>query len=406
MRIGILAPVATADVAHLLTGSTGGAPKGMPGAPFIATLIDSYLALGHEVIAITSDKSLHNSKGPQVLAGSKFRLWLCPSRPNGTLPQVQSPIGRIWDFFRIERQNLMKVIEKEPTDILHAHWTYEFAWAAIASGRPCIVTIHDSPSDIFRLAPTPYTFGRYLMAKRVLKANIPFTAVSPFIAKVRTNRVALKPVYVIANPLPTSLKEHVEIHRVGSRSEKATIAMAPGYWNSFKNPLPGILAFAELNSKSSTPLELHLYGADFAPGGKAEKKIRMAGVPLQNIRLHGQLEHKALLKQIGKADLFLHTSLTESFGMAVAEAMAMGVPVVAGEASGAIPWLLGYGAAGQLVNVTRKDDIRNAISKGLVRSDEICKQIATAAETISQLTDQRSIALKYVDAYRETIGSW
>lgn len=124
---------------------------------------------------------------------------------------------------------------------------------------------------------------------------------------------------------------------------------------------------------------------------------------MHNIHLHGHLEHKALLKQICRANLFLHTSLTESFGMAVAEAMAMGIPVVAGENSGAIPWLLREGAAGQLVNVNDVRAIRDAITKGLSQADDIYTQIRIANESIWKLTDQDTVAQKYIAAYQETI---
>jgi glycosyltransferase involved in cell wall biosynthesis len=47
--------------------------------------------------------------------------------------------------------------------------------------------------------------------------------------------------------------------------------------------------------------------------------------------------------------------------MAAAEAMAMGIPVIGGQHSGGIPWVLGDGKAGLLVDVTSS----TAISKGM-----------------------------------------
>ncbi len=405
MRIGILGPIATSDVAHLLTDTNGSEPSGYLGAPFMATLIESFLGLGHEVVAFTSDRTLDPRGDARVLNGPGFRLWLCPSRPNGTLPRAGNPIGRIWDFFRLERQQLAKAVANEHTDILHAHWTYEFAMVAADSGRPCLVTIHDAPGEVLRLAPTPYTLGRYLMAKKVLRSRTRFTAVSPVIAEAGQRWTKTVSIPVIANPLPAWLKTMAKaVPKNEEASSKAAVAMVLGAWTDFKNPLPGVQAFANLSRVHDKPVELRMYGADFSPGGKAEHEIRKAGISMHNIQLCGRLEHKALLREVSRASVFLHTSLTESFGMAVAEAMALGVPAIAGSESGAIPWLLQQGAAGQLVDVRRPDAIRAALSKALSGTcAEVVAQTKRARKTIWDMTDPRAVALRYTALYREVM---
>ena len=125
---------------------------------------------------------------------------------------------------------------------------------------------------------------------------------------------------------------------------------------------------------------------------------------MHNIQLCGRLEHKALLREVSRASVFLHTSLTESFGMAVAEAMALGVPAIAGSESGAIPWLLQQGAAGQLVDVRRPDAIRAALSKALSGTcAEVVAQTKRARKTIWDMTDPRAVALRYTALYREVM---
>lgn len=53
MRIGILGPIATDSVAHLLPALPAGTVRGATSAPVLGTLIESLLALGHEVVAYT-----------------------------------------------------------------------------------------------------------------------------------------------------------------------------------------------------------------------------------------------------------------------------------------------------------------------------------------------------------------
>jgi len=396
MRIGILAPVATEDVAHLLADTGGKLPPGYPGAPFIATLIETYLQMGHEVVAFTSDKTLGRNGTAQRLDGPGFRLWICPSRPNGTLPRRGSPIGRIWDFFKFEREQLLAAVNQETVDILHAHWTYEFAMVAQASGRPCIATIHDAPKDVVRMAPTPYTVGRYLMADRILRSNIPLTAVSPYVAMA----VPREDVSVIGNPLPQWLMRTDFTTSPRSCGSVFSIATVLGYWTKFKNPEPAVRAFATLFKEYGKTVELRMYGADFGPGGKAEKEIQKAGVPMDGIHLCGRMPHKELLQEISQANVLLHTSLTESFGMAVAEAMALGVPVIAGRHSGAMPWLLRDGAAGRLVDVRDSAAICEALKCAVGAVNESKKLAACAQSTVWDYSNPLDVASRYLSEYQ------
>lgn len=61
---------------------------------------------------------------------------------------------------------------------------------------------------------------------------------------------------------------------------------------------------------------------------------------LSAIHFHGPVAHVVLMRELEGMDLLLHPSLEESFGMVLIEAMALGVPVLAGEHSGAVPWVV------------------------------------------------------------------
>jgi L-malate glycosyltransferase len=58
---------------------------------------------------------------------------------------------------------LVELVKSYPPDIIHAHWTYEFAWAAIKTNLPHVVTIHDIASVILWNKFDPYRIIRWYM---------------------------------------------------------------------------------------------------------------------------------------------------------------------------------------------------------------------------------------------------
>lgn len=87
--------------------------------------------------------------------------------------------------------------------------------------------------------------------------------------------------------------------------------------------------------------------------------------------------------------------------MVIVEAMAAGVPVVAGSRSGAPPWLLDEGAAGLLVDVT---DV-GAITRAMVRLLDASERATFGLAGRSRAEEFRMsrVADQYVEQYRALI---
>jgi len=75
----------------------------------------------------------------------------------------------------------------------------------------------------------------------------------------------------------------------------------------------------------------------------------LRGSAPSNLRLAGLLVGEPLADTYAAADIFLHPSATETFGQAVQEAMASGLPVV-GIRAGGVGWLVEDGRTGVLVD--------------------------------------------------------
>lgn len=160
-------------------------------------------------------------------------------------------------------------------------------------------------------------------------------------------------------------------------------------WGSLKNPQPALRAFAALRKKIPAA-ELRVMGSDYGPGGKAETWAKAQGLT-EGVHFMGSQPHPVLLGKLADSDLLLHPSREETFGMSIAEAMSLGVPVVGGQASGAVPWVIGQG--GVVADVTSVNAIESALF-GLLSDLPAYQRHAQAARrralenfTATQVTD-------------------
>lgn len=406
MHVAIVGPIATADIAHLLNGKTAGLPSGYSGAPLLVTLIAELLDRGHRVTAITLSWGMElDSRHPVRVTHGGLEMIYVPMRRRAWQPNGWRP-GRIVDLYAFERRGLQRALEQAAPDVVHAHWSYEFAWAAQRSGLPTLVTCHDSPLVVARMysraKPTQslYRWLRAAMAWHVLRQARHVSAVSPYLREEIAPLCSV-PVAVVPNPLPRGLGDGCA-QRAAPEAHAPLLAMVANGWGRLKNPQPALQAFARLR-KRKTGARLRLYGADFGPGEQAERWARQAGIEA-GMDFIGRVPYRELLQGIGDADVLVHPSLEETFGMSVAEAMALGVPVVGGVNSGAVPWVVGEG--GILTDVNSDEAIERAV---LALIDDPVRYRAAATAAWSRAHSQFSAAKvveAYEDLYRQTSGAF
>lgn len=396
LHIVLAGPIAGDDVkAYLAPGQADSLPTGYLGAPLMGILIGELLRMGHRVTAITTDPTLPAHPGTVTRQGPGFSFVVCAARPRAWRNNGRKP-GRVVDFFASERELVHQQMLAAGPDIVHAHWSYEFALAALAQPAPHLITCHDAPGVILRYTRSPYRALRYLMARTVFRRGQAFTTVSDYMARELAPFLPATP-QVIPNPVAPAV---FALGRDRPRPASRKVAMVCNGWSRRKNPEPGLRAFSLWRAAEPTA-ELHLYGADFGPGELAEQWAQAQRLTA-GIFFHGRMPHLKLVQQLATADVLLHTSLEESFGVVLAEAMALGLPVVAGRHSGAVPWVMGADAAGhtlcgQLVDVTSPAFIAAALpaafSPGYAESSAAGRRLAV------QRFSSATVAAAYATLY-------
>jgi len=397
MHIGIAGLIATENIAHLLAGDTSALPAGYDGAPLLATLIDELLALGHQVSAFTTTTGYPQAEYKAVHAcGDSFSIYYVPARPRAFHPEG-GHLGRVADMFRAERLGLERAMREAKPDVIHAHWACKFGLATTAAELPHIITAHDAPQVVLRHTPNLYRLVRYFMSRRCFAQARYLTAVSPYMCD-RVAHWARVPIAVVPNPLPQMLTGgKVDLSHLPDPCAPH-LAMVANGWGPIKNPQPAMRAFARLHARVPGA-RLRLYGSDFGPDQTAEKWAQQQDISA-GMEFVGSIPYARLLDELASADVLLHPALEESFGMSVAEAMALGVPVTGGARSGAVPWVIGDG--GLVTVVGSEIAIAKALDTLLFVPEEYSRRRHAAVKRAQEFSVNH-VADRYVNHYCEAM---
>ena len=314
-----------------------------------------------------------------------------------------------YDFYRFERKILEAAMRESGVDLIHAHWCYEFASAALAGRKPVLVTAHDCPNQIARFfrwtTAYPHWLFRSWLGYRVCRRATDLTCVSPYVEKnIRRYTASHARVSVIPNGVPDPLfaAGKARSWSVASSQPHRIVTVLEGF-GLRKNAAAALRAFQKLRC-FFPDAELHMYGGDFESGGPAEVWARSHGC-LRNVRFRGRLPQAELHRELASAaTLFLHPALEESHPMAVIEAMALGVPVIGGAQSGGVPFTLDQGRAGELADVAHPEKLAQCL-RDLLSDLPRCQKIARAGwEYAWRHFREDDMIDHYIQAYEDLIS--
>jgi L-malate glycosyltransferase len=334
--------------------------------PLMSQLVRSYIDHGHQVTLITHTPEVTET---QKWRGEKLTIIVIPCRRRAR--------HRALDFFRREVKLMANALQKAQPDVIHAHWTYEFADAALRAHRfPALVTAHDSPWRVAKEINTLYRWIRAAYSQFWILPRVRhLTTVSPYMVhELKTYHFYNHPIYIIPNGIvQTRVSPFSREHPFNS---EAPVVASVSEWGKRKNIIATLHAFAVFRQFHPVA-KLLLFGSGLGPGEAADAYCREHGIAT-GIDFRGYTAQAEILRELQKrTDILVHSALEESFCMTILEAMSQGVPCIGGQNSGAVPWVLDNGRAGILTDVRDPQAMANAMNR-LLGSPSLYHQLSTA----------------------------
>jgi L-malate glycosyltransferase len=352
--IAVLGPVDVHSLAPWLRTSgvtPADLPRGRP-ATAVTRLVDGLLQhTSHSLVVMTLDFAVPR---PTTIRSDRLTVRVCPLRNR----------HRARDLFRAERTFMRESLQELSPALVHANWTYEYALAALEYGGTTLLTVRDWAPTILRLDRTPYRAARLIMNIKAISRARNIVASSPYISD-RLERWKRRPIEFI----PEGLDDAIFLPRKrGDALKRGEILAVNNGFSRFKNVGNLLRAFPRVRA-SFGKTRLRLVGTGYEPNGTAQIWAHSRGLD-EGVTFHGRASQAELVTLYRRAGLLVHPSREESFGNVLVEAMSQGLPVIGGHRSGAVPWVLGFGEAGRLVDVSSPAAISDAICEVLANDSE------------------------------------
>lgn len=389
MHIGIASPISIQKFSNYLYPESVINASSILGlkAPAVDTLVEFFLQDNHYVSIYTLSFEVDKRV---ILCGPKLKIIINPLR--------KSALKRAVDLFEIEAKLIFESINSEISkpDILHAHWTYEYAKGVVGFRKsiPIVITIRDWAPRIVQLYPNYYRLSRLILNNRILQMDsISYIANSEYIGRKLKEKWQLEPVFI-----PNPINDEFLTSKSKTVRESSLLISVSNSLGKGKN-IEKLLQAFKLVLREFPKARLLLVGSLFVKDNKQIKLWRGRNL-LTNVILQGYIDHNGLIDLYDKASIMVHPSLEESFGNTILEAMARKTTTIGGKNSGAVPFLLGQGDYGIICNIQSVDSIKNSILK-LLRDEHLRLELSEKAhKSVLENYTQQKIGEKHINLYK------
>lgn len=338
-----------------------------------------------------------------------FRLSVRGPVPGLAFHRVQAPSHPLFPeplHLLALTNTLASLAEAEGLDVLHVHYAVPHAvsaWLAREMARrrggrrpPAVVTtLHGS--DVLTLGPDPTLAG---VVTHALEASDALTAVSGYLRREAARRLGLRvPIEVIPNFVdPDEFRPRFDptLRRLFA-GEGERLVLHVSNLRPVKRVPEVVRIFALIARQVPARLLVVGEGPELRSAREEAEALGLG----ERVRFLGRQGEVAPL--MGVADLFLFPSLSESFGVAAAEAMACGLPVIASDVGG-LRELIVDGVTGYLLP-PEDGEAMAARAVALLRDEALRRRLGEAAarHVRAHFSPERVVPL-YEQVYRRVLA--
>lgn len=275
------------------------------------------------------------------------------------------------------RKRLLAKIKELSPDIVHSHETFGLTLGNLAI--PHVFTVHGFDHANIPAEGRPFATVRSFLWKHVehygLAKHKTIISISPYVRNMIEPYAPHANIYDIDNPVDDS---YFSIER----KEDNGRVLILGWINERKNTLGAVKALAYACK----------CGADgmLAVAGEAKlesyRQLVMDEIKKNNLSAKvtflGHINRNQLKEELARTSVLLLPSLQENAPMAISEAMAAGIPVIASNRCG-MPFMVAHGKSGYLIDPSDTAQIGERL-KELLQSKEQRQNMGTEGRRIAR----------------------
>lgn len=342
-----------------------------------------------------------------VFTAAHFR-YRDPDPNTYRFPAIETPWTKNYPLAIPPFYGMLRAFRRHEFDVIHTHTPYTVGFVGLRWAQshelPIVSTYHTLYDRYAHYIPFfPRRYVRFKIAKHTnFYYNSVDQVITPSEAAMRwlQRHSVVRPIHVIPTGAPDSqILDRSEIRQQLHIDPNHKVLLYVGRIAPEKN-LSLLLEAVAIAMREDSGLRLWLVG-DGPYRKTCVEHARQLGIG-DRVHFVGYVPRSEVDRYYAAADLFVFSSITETQGLVVQEAMGFGLPAVA---------VAGGGASDSIVEgvngfVVRNDaaDLGGAILKTVQNEDLLARLSAGASRTVRNYT-ARDMAERVADVYREAIGA-